>query len=221
MEHSLTDKEILHSLLTMTDYHTDPVHVRYTQSFLLRSKADWLYGMNATRLASVNTGKLLTIGRVKAPTLKLVYDNSMSIENFKPETYYQIQADYGSFKAIMVDKEGKAVRFDEPNLRLNIPLAGTVSNKKEIIAKTHAPKLYDLPSLQMDAGQMFGYTPKKTLELVQSLYEKHKVISYPRTQCRYVSSEKAKEFPDMLKKITVFSDLAPFLKYITSVEVFK
>ena len=109
MEHSLTDKEILHSLLTMTDYHTDPVHVRYTQSFLLRSKADWLYGMNATRLASVNTGKLLTIGRVKAPTLKLVYDNSMSIENFKPETYYQIQADYGSFKAIMVDKEGKAV----------------------------------------------------------------------------------------------------------------
>lgn len=218
MEHSLTDKEILHSLLTMTDYHTDPVHVRYTQSFLLRSKADWLYGMNATRLASVNTGKLLTIGRVKAPTLKLVYDNSMSIENFKPETYYQIQADYGSFKAIMVDKEGKVVRFDEPNLRLNIPLAGTVSNKKEIIAKTHAPKLYDLPSLQMDAGQMFGYTPKKTLELVQSLYEKHKVISYPRTQCRYVSSEKAKEFPDMLKKITVFSDLAPFLKYITSVE---
>ena len=67
----------------------------------------------------------------------------------------------------------------------------------------------------MDAGQMFGSTPKKTLELVQSLYEKHKVISYPRTRCRYVSSEKAKEVYGYAEKNNVFSDLAPFLKYIT------
>lgn len=216
MEHSLTDKEILQSLLSMTDYHSDPVHVRYTQSFLLRSYADWLYGMNATRLASVNTGELLTIGRVKAPTLKLVYDNSMAIENFKPEAYFQMQADYGTFKAIMIDKEGHPVRFKKPEENILVPLDGIVFDKKEITTKTHAPKLYDLPSLQMDAGQMFGYSPKKTLELVQSLYEKHKVVSYPRTQCRYVSSEKAKEFPDMLKKVAVFSELAPFLNQITN-----
>ncbi len=217
MEHSLTDKEILHSLLTMTDYHTDPTHVRFTQSFLLRSRADWLYGMNATRLATSQTGELLTIGRVKAPTLKLVYDNSMAIENFKPETYYQLQADYGSFKAVMIGKDGKPEKFDKPNSAIKVPLTGYVADKKEITSKTHAPKLYDLPSLQMDAGQMFGYTPKKTLELVQSLYEKHKVISYPRTQCRYVSSEKAKEFPNMLKKMSVFQEFVPFLSKIDSI----
>lgn len=214
MEHSLTDKEILKSLLTMTDYHTDPVHVRYTQSFLLRSRADWLYGMNATRLATSKTGKLLTIGRVKAPTLKLVYDNSMAIENFKPETYYQLQADYGTFKAIMIEQDGKPSKFKTPNPNLRIPLEGIVYDKKEVVTKTHAPKLYDLSSLQMDAGQMFGYTPKQTLELVQSLYERHKVISYPRTQCRYVSSEKAKEFPSMLEKMAVFQEFAPYLKLV-------
>lgn len=89
--------------------------------------------------------------------------------------------------------------------------------KKKTITKTHAPKLYDLPSLQMDAGQMFGYTPAKTLELVQSLYEKHKVISYPRTQCRYVSSEKAKEFPSMLKKMSVFQEFVPYLSKIDDI----
>lgn len=196
----------------MTDYHTDPVHVRYTQSFLLRSRADWLYGMNATRLATSKTGKLLTIGRVKAPTLKLVYDNSMAIENFKPETYYQLQADYGTFKAIMIGQDGKPSKFKTPNPNLRIPLEGIVYDKKEVVTKTHAPKLYDLSSLQMDAGQMFGYTPKQTLELVQSLYERHKVIFYPRTQCRYVSSEKAKEFPSMLEKNGSISGICTLLE---------
>ena len=217
MEHSLTDNEILHSLLTMTDYHTDPVHIHSTQSFLLRSQMDWLYGMNATRLATSRTGQLLTIGRVKAPTLKLVYDNSTAIENFKPETYYYLQTDYGTFKAVMIGKDEKPVKFAKPDSNLKIPLEGIVADKKETITKTHAPKLYDLPSLQMDAGQMFGYTPAKTLELVQSLYEKHKVISYPRTQCRYVSSEKAKEFPSMLKKMSVFQEFVPYLSKIDDI----
>lgn len=214
MEHSLTDKELLHSFLTMTDYHEDPVHIRYTQSFLLRSRADWLYGMNATRLATSHTGKLLTIGRVKAPTLKLVYDNSMAIENFKPETYYQLQVDYGAFKAVMIGEDGKSFKFKNPDYNFQVPLEGIVFDKKETVTKTHAPELYNLPSLQVDAGQMLGYTPAQTLELVQSLYEKHKVISYPRTQCRYVSSEKAKEFPDMLQKLTVFQEFVPYLNTI-------
>ena len=82
IEHSLTDKEILKSLLTMTDYHKDPVHIRFTQSYLLRSRADWLFGMNATMQMSVKTGQTTTIGRVKAPTIKLIYDNSTAIDNF-------------------------------------------------------------------------------------------------------------------------------------------
>lgn len=208
MEHSLTDKEILESLLSMTDYHTDPAHVRFTQSYLLRSQADWLFGMNATRSATVNTGKLMTIGRVKAPTIKLVYDNSMAIENFKPETYYLVHAAYPGFQGVLVGSDGKAMRFPSTKDCPEIPVDGVVTSVKSEAFETYAPKLYDLPSLQMDAGQMLGLSPKETLEALQSLYEKHKAVSYPRTQCRYVSSERAKEFSVLLKSVSVFPNLA-------------
>lgn len=208
MEHSLTDKEILESLLSMTDYHTDPVHVRFTQSYLLRSRADWLFGMNATRSATVNTGKLMTIGRVKAPTIKLVYDNSMAIANFKPETYYLVHAVYPGFQGVLVGSDGKAMRFPSAKDCPEIPVDGVVTSVKSEAFETYAPKLYDLPSLQMDAGQKLGLSPKETLKTLQSLYEKHKAVSYPRTQCRYVSSERAKEFSVLLKSVSVFPNLA-------------
>ena len=169
MEHSLTDKEILESLLSMTDFHNDPVHVRFTQSYLLRSRADWLYGMNATRSATVNTGKLMTIGRVKAPTIKLVYDNSMAIENFKPETYFLVHALYHGFQGVLVGADGKAMRFSSPKDCPEIPVDGIVTSVKSEAFETYAPRLFDLPSLQMDAGQMLGLTPKETLKALQSL----------------------------------------------------
>lgn len=217
MEHSLTDKEILQSLLSMTDYHTDPVHVRFTQAFVLRAVADWLYGMNATRVATVHTGELLTIGRVKAPTLKLVYDNSAAIANFKPETYFHLTADYGAFTAVQIGADGKPVKYKTAQHGQTLDDSGVVSSREDKLVETHAPKLYDLPSLQMDAGQMLGLSPKETLETVQSLYEKHKAVSYPRTQCRYVSSEKAKEFPDMLEKVAAFPDLKPLTAGLTTI----
>ncbi|MCC2254556.1 topoisomerase C-terminal repeat-containing protein [Ruminococcus sp. CLA-AA-H200] len=219
MEHSLTDKEILESLLSMTDYHTDPVHQRFTASFLLRSRADWLYGMNITRLMSIKTGNLMTVGRVKAPTIKLVYDNSVAIEQFVPRQYFQLQADYGGFQALLCgnDKKPKEFAKEEP---ISFPAEGIVSGVQSRRKSVHAPKLYDLASLQMDAGQMFGYSPQKTLDTVQSLYEKHKAVSYPRTQCRYVSSEKAKEFPALLQVVSVFPDLpsGPAMARITQVQ---
>ena len=72
---------------------------------------------------------------------------------------------------------------------------------------SHAPKLFDLAALQAEAGSKYKFKPDQTLELVQRLYEKHKVISYPRTQCRYVSTEKAKEFAAMIENLAVFEDL--------------
>lgn len=211
MEHSLTDKEILESLLSMTDYHTDPVHARFTQSYLLRSRADWLFGMNATREATVHTGKLMTVGRVKTPTIKLVYDNSIAIENFRPETYYLVHAVYDGFQGVLVGKDGKAFRFTSREQCPELSKAGIVASVKSEEFETYAPKLYDLPSLQMDAGQMLGLTPKETLTALQALYEKHKSVSYPRTQCRYVSTERAKEFPVLLRAVSVFPELAAVL----------
>lgn len=221
MEHSLTDAEIYNSLMSMTDFHKDPVHIRYTQSFLLRSQADWLFGMNGTCLMTVKMGELMTIGRVKAPTLRLVYENSMAIESFRPEKYYQIAAYYPGFTGICIGVDKRPLVFQQKAQaeKLIPSLAGKITEISKKIVETRAPKLYDLTALQGDAGQLLGLTPSETLETVQSLYEKHKVISYPRTQCRFVSSEKAKEFPQMLKKMEVFSELKQYVSTISKKDI--
>lgn len=215
IEHSLTDKEILQSLLDMTDYHEDTVHKRFVQSYLVRSRADWLYGMNGTRKLSVRQETMLAVGRVKAPTIKLVYDNSMAIENFKVKKYYQVESDYGGFTATLLDKDGKIAKFDDKSSIKSYPLQGTVNDVKTERVYEHAPKLYNLSALQSDAGKKFKYSPAETLEIAQSLYEKHKVISYPRTQCRYASKEKANEFPMMLSHMDVFPNLAQHMGKVT------
>lgn len=215
IEHSLADKDILESLLSMTDYHEDSMHQRFVNSYVIRSRADWLYGMNGTREMSVKRNQLMTVGRVKAPTIKLVYDNSMAITNFKSRKYYQVESDYGQFTAQLMAEDGSIAQFDDKSKIKEYPLNGTVQSVTSQKVTEHAPKLYDLASAQADAGQKFGYPPSKTLEIIQSLYEKHKVISYPRTQCRYVSKAKAEEFPVMISHMDVFDELAPYVAGIT------
>ena len=83
------------------------------------------------------------------------------------------------------------------------------------------PQLYDLAAIQTEAGRSFGYSPSDTLDIIQSLYETHKVISYPRTQCRYVSSEKAKEFPRMLSQMSAFEDLTDIAAQIDETSLFR
>ena len=218
VEHSLTEKEILESLLSMTDYHIDPVHVSATEAYLVRSRADWLFGMNCTRMMTVKKGTLLRIGRVKAATLGIVYQNSKAIDQFQPVSYYQIQADYGQFHAVLLTKEGKVEEYKDQPER-TYPLNGNVELKRTKRASEHAPKLFDLTTLQAEAGRMYQYTPAQTLEIVQSLYEKHKVVSYPRTQCCYVSSEKAKEFPAILRNMSAFSDLGRIASSVSQSDI--
>ena len=234
IEHSLTDAEILKSLLTMTDYHQNPTHVHFIQSFLIRSRADWLFGMNASRMLTNKRGSLIKAGRVKSPTIKLVYDNSMAIENFANRKYFLLEAAYGYpvaeagekaasdeavgmseaatidegsvFKAVLQNEEGDA-QFENPRLFASYALEGIVTAVETKRSASHAPKLFDLAALQAEAGSKYKFKPDQTLELVQRLYEKHKVISYPRTQCRYVSTEKAKEFAAMIENLAVFEDL--------------
>ena len=129
IEHSLTDKEILKSLLNMTDYHKDPTHTRFTESFILRSRTDWLYGINITRLISIKQNETMTVGRVKAPVIKLVYDNSMAIENFKESTYYICIANYGSFKAYLIDEKGQNKKYEKKDSVPVFPNKGSVVKK--------------------------------------------------------------------------------------------
>ena len=216
IEHDLTDPAILESLLTMTDYHTDPVHINFVKSYLLRNRADWLYGMNSTRIMTVKCyGNMMAIGRVKAPTIKLCYDNSMAIANFVPENYFEVLANYGTFKSTLIGDDDKVIKFKTENDIPIIPLTGIVKDYKKKQAKSHAPNLYDLSSIQVDAGKEFGYSPSETLDYVQSLYEK-KYVSYPRTQCKFCSTEKAKEFPVFLSNMDIFENLVPFAQTITN-----
>ncbi len=219
IEHSLTEKEILESLLNMTDYHADPIHVAATNAYLVRSRADWLFGMNCTRIMSVKRGTKLRVGRVKAATLGIVYNNSMAIEKFKPEMYYQVCANYGKWKALLMGENGGIAQFKSKAQIGTYPLDGVVKSKKTERKQEHAPLLFDLTAIQAEAGRLFKYTPARTLELVQSLYEKHKVISYPRTQCRYVTSEKAKEFPMMIGHMSAFPDLADLAAKVTPADI--
>lgn len=209
VEHSLTDKEILKSLLSMTDMHTDPVHIRFTNSYLVRSRADWLYGFNLSRVVTMATGTKKAVGRVKAPTIKMVYDRCNEIDGFVKRTYYQVAADYGDFRGVLVDETGKAVQYESKDeTPTDIPADGVVAGVKEEKKVSHCQKLYDLSALQTDAGRAYGYSPQETLDAAQSLYEKHKVLSYPRTQCRYVSTERAKEFPSMLNALYAFPQIS-------------
>lgn len=227
-ENDLTDKALLESLLTMTDFHKNPRDVHMTEAFEIRSKMDWLIGMNFSVGFSVKSGFTMKVGRVKVPTLKLVYDNSKAIDEFVPHTDFELKAKYveGFDGVLLPMKEEKAedskntFRFKTEKEALDfVKKLGKIGKIKSLDKKkvnTKAPQLYKLSDIQVEAGSEFGYSPSKTLELLQSLYENHKLLSYPRTDGRYISSEKTKDFPDMLKAIESIPTLSPFVKSLTS-----
>ena len=156
------------------------------QSALCRAKADWLVGINATRLFSVLYHKTLTVGRVQTPTLKMLVDRDAKILRFKKEKYYTVGIHSGSLKA----DSGRIASMDEANT-LKSTCAGTsaicTSIKRERKAE-QPPKLYDLTTLQREANRLFGFTAKQTLDYAQQLYEK-KLLTYPRTDSQYLTED--------------------------------
>lgn len=210
-ENDMTEKALLESLKTLTDYHTNPRDVHMTEAFKIRSHMDWLIGMNFSVGFSVKSGFTMRVGRVKAPTLKLVYDNSKDIDEFIPHTDYELQASYKEgFDGTYINADGN-VRFkteeDAADFGKKLSRKGKIKSITKKTVKTNAPQLYKLSDLQVDAGKQFGYDPSKTLNLVQALYERHKVVSYPRTDGRYISEEKAKELPLLLKAVAAIPEL--------------
>lgn len=224
-ETDLTPKGIMDSMNNLTDYHTNPRDVGMTQAFRIRSRFDWLIGFNMTVAYTVKSGFLMKVGRVKAPTLKLVYDNCKAIDGFSSKTAYQpgIVTDNPEVTALMIDDDGKAVSFalkDDANKVLDT-LSGqaVVESFTKTTKKTQPDQLYKLTDMQVEAGKKYGYTPERTLELIQSLYEKHKLISYPRTDGRYVSSEKSKDFPMLLNAVKAMPEFTDIVKNITPEDI--
>ena len=155
-------------------------------SALCRAKADWLIGINATRLFSCLYGKTLNVGRVQTPTLKMLTDRDAAISHFQKEKYYHVRLDLSGAEAASGRISDKA-EADALKGACEAETAVCVSLTRE--KKTAAPpKLFDLTSLQREANRIFGYTAKQTLDLAQSLYEK-RLLTYPRTDSSFLTDD--------------------------------
>ena len=150
-----------------------------------RQKSDWLVGMNLTRAYSVLHGRTLNTGRVQTPTLALIVNRQDAIENFKPEIYFALTANLGSFFAYAkVDKRQEAEDIVARSKGTNAVVKSVEKQKK----RENPPPLYDLTALQRDANRYFGVSAQQTLDNMQSMYERQ-IVTYPRTDSRYITSD--------------------------------
>ena len=156
------------------------------ESAKCRQEADWLVGINGTRLFSTLYGKTLKVGRVQTPTLAMIVNREMEITGFRKEAYYTVHIGTKRLDAVSKTMKDKASAMNLA-LKCNGKDAVVKSVKKEEKSMA-APQLYDLTTLQRDANRLFGYTAKQTLDYTQSLYEK-RLVTYPRTDSRYLSDD--------------------------------
>lgn len=173
-------------------------------SAVARSEADWYIGLNATRALTTRFNAQLNCGRVQTPTVAIIAAREDEIKNFKAQTYYGIEAQTtDNLKLTWQDQNGNSRSFDKDKINT---LVKKIGNSNAIVAdiekkpkKSFAPGLYDLTELQRDANKIFGYSAKETLNIMQKLYEQHKVLTYPRTDSRFISQDIVATLPERLK----------------------
>jgi len=175
-------------------------YTSYKNQGFARQQADWLVGMNLTRLITLKTGKLLHFGRVQTALLAAIYQREKSIAHFIPEPYFEVKALLQgertfSVKLINPDNEEYPARFNKDSKILS-NIENIKNSKSGRIIKidkekktVQPPQLFNLTALQKEAHKKYGYSPEKTLNIAQSLYEKHKCLSYPRTPSRVMGDE--------------------------------
>ena len=169
-------------------------------SGVARANADWLVGINASRALTLKYNASLNCGRVQTPTLQMVYEREEKIKNFVPREYYTFEAVIDGIRFNCGESEynfTKAEKFvsDNKNKTINF-------DKVEVKIKTSIPKpLYNLTDIQQAASALFGLSPKQTLNIIQRLYESHKVLTYPRTDSRYLTTDMKNTLADRLRAI--------------------
>lgn len=182
-----------------------------------RSESDWLVGMNASRAFSIKYNANLSIGRVQTPTLAILVNRHMERANFKPQDYWEVIVKYDGFSGLWFDKTTRETRiFDKSNAqeianKVNGKM-GKISDIKKEQKKDPAPQLFDLTELQRTCNKKFGYPASKTLNVVQNLYEK-KLVTYPRTDSKYLSRDIIPTIKDRLNAIRE-SSLVETVDYI-------
>ena len=166
------------------------------QAALCRAKADWLVGINATRLFSVLYHRTLNIGRVMSPTLALIVQREAEIDTFKPVPFYTVVLELPGFSVSGERMADKAAAQQQKTA-----CQGAVATVKKVERKDKSekpPALYDLTTLQRDANRLLGFTAQQTLDYLQNLYEK-KLCTYPRTDSRYLTSDMAASLPELVR----------------------
>lgn len=184
------------------------------ESAISRAKADWLVGLNVTRALTVKYQDNLSAGRVQTPTLALVRQQEKQIEKFLPQEYFTIQFADNQLTFTHQQKNPQAIKTREAAQQLVQQMsqtAGTVEKIEEKVKRQAAPLPYDLTEIQREANQRYGFSAKKTLSLVQSLYEIHKVVTYPRTDSKYLTTDMQNTMKERLQAI---SDFNPQVKTI-------
>ncbi|WP_224247533.1 DNA topoisomerase 3 [Hyalangium gracile] len=194
-----------------------------------RSRADWLVGMNLSRLYTLGGGEMLSVGRVQTPTLAMVVERELAIRDFVPEDYLEVVATFLPQAAeVPAGARYRGTWFREVDPKTGAKLAEGAREARrlhadgveagEVMARVRTgraaiesltsetkkmapPLLYDLTELQRHANRLYGYSAQRTLELAQALYEKHKLLSYPRTSSRHLSTEVAATLPDVVRAI--------------------
>jgi DNA topoisomerase-3 len=201
---SVTDKAILEGFSKLKDASS---YENLYSSAVARSEADWIVGINATRALTSKYNAQLSCGRVQTPTIAMIAALEDEIRNFSPEYFYGIEASAKGVKFIWHDKNNDSRSFNREKIE---NIINTLKSKNLLVLNvsrnksfTSAPALYDLTELQRDANNLYGYSAKETLSTMQTLYERHKVLTYPRTDSRYISDDIVETLKDRVKACSV------------------
>lgn len=211
---SQTDKAIKEGFSKLQDGKNYLPLYRCAQA---RAEADWLVGLNVTRALTCKYNAQLSAGRVQTPTLAMLVAREEEIKKFVPKDYYIIKADLGGFFVTYQDHKNQTNIFEKQKAQ---NIAEKIKEQQFVVkqisvskASTPPPMLYDLTQLQRDANQLYDMSPKETLNVMQNLYEKHKALTYPRTDSRYLTEDIVGTLTDRLKAVAK-GEFAPFVAEI-------
>jgi len=212
---SVTDRAILDGFKNLKD---GKAYVPLYHSALARAQSDWLVGINATRALTTKHNAQLSCGRVQTPTLAMVAKKEEEVRSFRPKDFYTVKLSAGGCEFIWQDKKSGAHRiFDKDQADKIIADIKNASVKIVEVQKKRCKEmergLYDLTLLQRDANRLYNFSPKETLDLAQALYERHKVLTYPRTDSMFISTDIVPTLKDRIKAIR----FGPFKKFASDI----
>ena len=198
---SVTDKAIKEGFANLKDGHD---YDNLYRAAVARAEADWLVGMNGTRALTCKYNAQLSCGRVQTPTLAMIAKREEEIRKFVPKEYYGISLETQDVKWTWRDEKTKSFRTFSRERAEQIKgrlenAALEITNVEKKAKKTMAPGLYDLTTLQREANLKYGFSAKETLNIMQRLYENHKVLTYPRTDSRYIGKDIVSTIKERLK----------------------